>query len=199
VGVPVQRSRLRVAAAARRDGRRAPEDPDPRRRRPGHRERKDADLKQDEKTGILWLTGTDAKIDHWPAARSTCSAASSSLAVDHVAAQTRTPPHYLIGKMANMAAEALTVAETGLVAKVVQRQTNFTVGPQREMYQRIALAQGNEPAKLARTGKIVWSDPQYRSLSQKIDAFQKFRSAGMPLEWTCSSGTASSPTTSSAS
>jgi hypothetical protein len=82
-----------------------------------------------------------------------------------------------------MAAEALTVAETGLVAKVVQRQANFT-RPQREIYRRIALAQGDmDRAQQARTGTIVWSDPQYRSLSQKIDAFQKWRASGLPLRY----------------
>lgn len=144
---------------------------------------KPADLKKMVKDRILWLTGENAKIDSWPAATLDVFTAVIGLAVDHVAAQTRTPPHYLIGKMANMAAEALTVAETGLVAKVVQRQVNFT-RPQRELYRRIALAQGDDDrANLARTGTIVWSDPQYRSLSQKIDAFQKWRASGLPLRY----------------
>jgi hypothetical protein len=144
---------------------------------------KPADLKKMSKDRILWLTGEHAKIASWPAANLDQFNAVISLAVDHVAAQTRTPPHYLIGKMANMAAEALTVAETGLVAKVVQRQTNFT-RPQRELYRRIALAQGDKArAQQARTGTIVWSDPQYRSLSQKIDAFQKWRASGLPLRY----------------
>jgi hypothetical protein len=135
------------------------------------------------KDRVFWITGENASIGSWPAANLEVFNSVIGLAVDHVAAQTRTPPHYLIGKMANMAAEALTVAETGLVAKVVQRQTNFT-RPQRELYRRIALAQGDKArADQARTGTIVWSDPQYRSLSQKIDAFQKWRSSGLPLRF----------------
>jgi hypothetical protein len=144
---------------------------------------KPADLKKMVKDRVLWITDEKARIDSWPAANLDAFQTVISLAVDHVAAQTRTPPHYLIGKMANMAAEALTVAETGLVAKVVQRQTNFTM-PQRELYRRIALAQGDKDrAAQARTGTIVWTDPQYRSLSQKIDAFQKWRSSGLPLRY----------------
>jgi len=144
---------------------------------------KPADLKKMITDRIMFLTGENAKIATWPAAALDVFTNVIGLAVDHVAAQTRTPPHYLIGKMANMAAEALTVAETGLVAAVVQRQAYFT-RPLREMYRRIALAQGNEArAKQARTGKIVWSDPQYRSLSQKIDAFQKWRASGLPLRF----------------
>lgn len=144
---------------------------------------KPVDLKTLVNERILWLTGTDTKIDSWPAASLDVFDTVIGTCVDHVAAQTRTPPHYLIGKMANMAAEALTVAETGLVAKVVQRQVNFTK-PQREIYRRIALAQGQDSrADAARTGTIVWADPQYRALSQKIDAFAKFRAAGLPLEY----------------
>lgn len=144
---------------------------------------KPADLKKMVQDRILWLTGKDAKIDSWPAAALDVFGDVIQLCVDHVAAQTRTPPHYLVGKMANMSADALTVAETGLVAKAVQRQALFT-RPQRELYRRIALAQGDKArAEAARTGTIVWTDPQYRSLSQKIDAFQKFRSSGLPLEY----------------
>lgn len=144
---------------------------------------KPMDIKKMMTDRIMFLTGEDAKIASWPAAALDVFSNVIGLAVDHVAAQTRTPPHYLIGKMANMAAEALTVAETGLVAKVVQRQTNFT-RPQRELYRRIALAQGNEAkAKQAQTGTIVWTDPQYRSLAQKIDAFQKWRASGLPLRY----------------
>jgi hypothetical protein len=144
---------------------------------------KPADLKTMYKDRVFWITGENASIGSWPAANLDVFNSVISLAVDHVAAQTRTPPHYLIGKMANMAAEALTVAETGLVAKVVQRQTNFT-RPQRELYRRIALAQGDTAkAEQARTGTIVWADPQYRSLAQKIDAFQKWRSSGLPLRF----------------
>ena len=38
-------------------------------------------------------------------------------------------------------------------------------------------------ADQARTGTIVWADPQYRSLAQKIDAFQKWRASGLPLRF----------------
>lgn len=144
---------------------------------------KDADLKKLVTERILWLTGSDAKVASWPAANLDIFDRVIGTCVDHIAAQTRTPPHYLIGKMANMSADALTVAETGLVAKVIQRQANFT-RPQRGMYSLIALAQGDAArAQQARTGTIVWSDPQYRSLSQKIDAFQKWRASGLPLRF----------------
>jgi hypothetical protein len=141
------------------------------------------DLKRLMADRILWLTGPDAKTNAWPAADLTVFGDVIELAVEHVASQTRTPPHYLMGKMSNTAAESLTVAETGLVAKVLQRQ-QYATRPIRELHELVALAQGNtERAKAARTGRIVWADPQYRSLAQKVDAFTKFRQAGLPLEW----------------
>jgi hypothetical protein len=144
---------------------------------------KDADLKKLVTERILWLTGPTAKIESWPAANLDIFDRVIGTCVDHIAAQTRTPPHYLIGKMSNTSGDALTVAETGLVAKVVQRQANFT-RPQRGMYQLMALATGDTArAVQARTGTIVWADPQYRSLSQKIDAFQKWRASGLPLRF----------------
>jgi hypothetical protein len=46
--------------------------------------------------------------------------------IQHVAAQTRTPPHYLLGQSgAFPSGESLKATETGLVAKVKRKQTTF--------------------------------------------------------------------------
>lgn len=146
---------------------------------------KPIDLKTLMQDRVLWLTGDNAKAQSWPAAALEVFTLVIETAVDHIASQTRTPQHYL-AKMSNIAAESLMVAETGLVAKVVQRQQYFT-RPLRQLNQLIALAQGGDTglakAKQTMSGRIVWSDPQYRSLAQKTDAFMKFRGAGVPLEW----------------
>lgn len=144
---------------------------------------KPVDLKSLMSERILWLTGQGAKPESWPAADLKVFGDVIEMAVDHIASQTRTPPHYLMGKMSNTAAESLTVAETGLVAKVQQRQRYFT-RPIREMHSLVALAQGDtDKARAAATGVIVWKNPQYRSLAQQTDGFVKLRQAGMPLRW----------------
>jgi len=87
--------------------------------------------------------------------------------------------------MSNTAAESLTVAETGLVASVMQRQQYFT-RPIRELHALVALAQpgdNSEKAKASATGQIVWEDPQYRSIGQKTDAFLKLAQGGLPLQY----------------
>jgi hypothetical protein len=48
------------------------------------------------------------------------------LAVQHMAAQTRTPPQYLLAKLANLSAEALLAAESGLIARCSRKQLDFS-------------------------------------------------------------------------
>src|SRR5262249_15133666 len=49
--------------------------------------------------------------------------------IQHIAAQTRTPPHYLLGAMGSFpSGESLKATETGLVAKVKRKQLAFGEG-----------------------------------------------------------------------
>lgn len=135
------------------------------------------------KERILWIPGQNAKIAEWSAASLDVFSAVIERAVEHIAAQTRTPPHYLIGKIQNVSAEALTAAETGLVAKTRERTTYLSPGI-RDIYRLVALAQDNdEKAKAVRSGTVVWDDFQYRALGQKVDALSKLHGMGFPFEW----------------
>jgi hypothetical protein len=135
------------------------------------------------KERILWVPGQNAKIAEWSTASLDVFSAVIERAVEHIAAQTRTPPHYLIGKVANLSAEALTAAETGLVAKTRERTTYLSPGL-RSVYRLIALAMGDEAkAKAVRSGTVVWDDFQYRALGQKVDALTKLHGMGFPFEW----------------
>lgn len=131
----------------------------------------------------LWIPGENAKVAEWRAASLDGYASAIEKAVEHIAAQTRTPPHYLIGKVANLSAEALTAAETGLVNKTNERLTYFTP-PLREVFRLVCLAQGEEKkARAVASGTVLWKDVQYRSLAQKVDALTKMRTIGFPMEW----------------
>lgn len=144
---------------------------------------KPVDLDQLIKDRILWIPGEEATTTEWSAARLDVFSAVIERAIEHIAAQTRTPPHYLIGKVANLSAEALVAAETGLVSKVAERVTYFTPGI-RKVYALIAAAQGSEArARAALSGRVVWGDIQFRSLAQKVDALHKMHSMGFPTEW----------------
>ncbi|WP_435107801.1 phage portal protein [Nocardiopsis synnemataformans] len=135
------------------------------------------------KERILWVPDETATIGEWSAARLDVFSAVIERAIEHIAAQTRTPPHYLIGKVSNLSAEALTAAETGLVSKAQERITYFTPGIRR-IFSLVAAAQ-NDPARAraALSARIVWKDPQFRGLAQKVDSLVKLRQIGMPLEW----------------
>ncbi|WP_226900506.1 phage portal protein [Nonomuraea phyllanthi] len=131
---------------------------------------------------ILWLTG-DASIGSWPAADLSAYSNVIERAIEHISAQTRTPPHYLIGKVANLSAEALTAAETGLVAKTGERIT-YCNSPIREIHSLMASAMNDEEkAKACRRSVVMWADPQFRAIGQKVDALMKMKSMGFPLRW----------------
>lgn len=132
---------------------------------------------------VAWITGKDAKIAEWQAANLAAYTSVIEVAVGHIAAQSRTPQHYLIGKMANLSADALLAAETGLVKRVEEKQLWFGQGL-REVARLIALAQDNEPkARALRAGAVMWADAESRSHAQMADALTKLKALGFPFEW----------------
>ncbi|MFB6710616.1 phage portal protein, partial [Streptomyces sp. NPDC056333] len=132
---------------------------------------------------VMMFNGKDVKIGEWQAANLTMYTGLIEVAVGHLAAQTRTPQHYLIGKMANLAEGALLAAETGLVKRVEEKQIWSGQGL-REMARLIALAQGEDgKAEALRSGRILWKDAESRSHAQLSDALLKLKQIGFPFEW----------------
>lgn len=131
---------------------------------------------------LLWLSKQGANIAQFTAADLGNYLRVIEAAVRHIAAQTRTPPHYLLGEMSNIAADALTAAESGLVAKAKDKQTYYGADV-REIMRLEALASG-EPARAESIamGKVLWRDAQYRSEAQYADALTKYKAIGVPDE-----------------
>ena len=101
--------------------------------------------------------------------------------VQHLAAITRTPPHYLLGRMVNVSGDALKAAETGLVAKVKRRAGH--VGEDLEEVMRLALSVVGTPESVnVISAETVWADFESRSEGQTVDALVKMRTLGVPLE-----------------
>ncbi|MGW3724826.1 phage portal protein [Streptomyces sp. NPDC000851] len=131
---------------------------------------------------VLFITGEDAKIAEWTAANLDAYTSVVEVAVGHIAAQTRTPQHYLIGKMANLSGDALLAAETGLVKRVEEKQLWFGQAL-REVFRLIALAQGDEAKALAIAGgRVMWANSQSRSDAQMADVLLKLKQVGFPFE-----------------
>lgn len=143
------------------------------------------DIKKLAEDRILWLTGQNSKIGQWDAARLDVFTQVIETAVTHVAAQTRTPPHYLVlGKgLVNVNAEGMKTAETGLVKKV--GEMHLFAGPaMREVFRLFALVRDNRAlADQARFGVVQWKDAENHSEAQLVDALVKLQTMGFPFPW----------------
>ena len=95
-----------------------------------------------------------------------------------LAAISRVPAHYLLqSNLANPpSAESLIAAESGLVAKVRERQRRFGEAWERAI--RIALALDSVEASGALS--VVWQDAEMRNPAQVADAAVKLQAIGIP-------------------
>lgn len=132
---------------------------------------------------VMFFTGDNVKVTEWTAANLEAYTKIIEVAVGHIAAQTRTPQHYLIGKMANLSGDALLAAETGLVKRVEEKQIWYGQAL-REMFRLIALAQGETAkARSIASGRVIWAEAESRSQAQLSDALLKLKQIGFPFEW----------------
>ncbi len=146
---------------------------------------KPVEMKDLAEKRLLYFTNPDAKIDSWEAAKLDVFTDTIEIAVGHIAAQTRTPPHYLVANkgLSNLSGDALTAAEIGLVQKS-DEFISFTNPSLRELLRLIALVMNQSGlAEQARLATIVWKNREIRSESQMADALVKKRQMGYPLEF----------------
>lgn len=131
---------------------------------------------------LLWLEKPGAQIAEFSGANLGGFLDVIGTLVEHIAAQTRTPGHYLVGRLSNIAADTLDADESGLVAKVRERH-RYTGAALREIMRIEALAAG-EPARAEalRLGEVIWRDPQFRSDAQYADALTKLKAINVPDE-----------------
>lgn len=143
------------------------------------------DIKDLQEKRLLYLENPNAKIGAWEAAKLDVFTDVIEQAVGHIAAQTRTPPTYLITRtgMSNVSSEGLKASEIGLVKKVLEFQT-FATPAIREIYRLAAIVNGEDGLSDAVLDTTVsWMNPEIRSEAQLADALMKKRSMGYPLEY----------------
>jgi hypothetical protein len=99
--------------------------------------------------------------------------------VEHLAAQTHTPSHYISGKIVNASGDALKAAEAGLTAKCKRKILDFSDGWEEAM--ALALRATNRQVS-AEDGEALWRDPETRSVGEVTDSLVKKRTLGVPLE-----------------
>ena len=102
--------------------------------------------------------------------------------VRQLAAISQVPPHFLLGDLANLSAEALVAAESGLKAAVGDKQDAF--GEAWEDVMRLAAAAaGDETGANDMASQVIWRDTEARSQGALVDGLQKLKAMGVPLRF----------------
>lgn len=142
----------------------------------------DPSMEQKAAVNRIWaLENPDAKVFSLPASDLGNYTKAIELLLQHLAAQTRTPPHYLLGQIVNVSGDALKAAETGLVSKVKRKQIDFSDSWEEAIRLALKLKGGVQPEK-PMNAETIWRDPEYRSEGEMVDAALKRRALGVPLE-----------------
>lgn len=101
--------------------------------------------------------------------------------VQHIASQTRTPPHYFYLRGEFPSGESIKSAETGLVSKAKRKQRFF--GEAWEEAMRLAFRVAGDDAKAALVGaETIWRDAETRTESEHVDAVLKRQALGVPAQ-----------------
>ena len=129
---------------------------------------------------LLMAEDPDAKFGAIPGGPLNGFIESVDMSVRHFAAISQTPPHYLLGQIANLSAEALASAETSLARKIAEFQIVFGESWER-VFRLVGMAEGNDRSGSDMAGEVLWRDMEQRSLAQAADALGKMReSLGIP-------------------
>jgi hypothetical protein len=100
--------------------------------------------------------------------------------VQHLAAITHTPPHYLLGSIVNASGDALKASEAGLVSKVRHRAAH--IGEGWEEVLRLAFAAVGNAKAIDVQAETIWHDFETRSEAEHVDALVKLSTIGVPRE-----------------
>lgn len=100
--------------------------------------------------------------------------------VNHIASQTRTPPHYLSPSADRLSGESIKASESGLVSKVRRKMVPF--GEAWEQVIRMCFEYVGDDRATYTRAETVWADPEIRSDAAMADAALKRKEIGVPQE-----------------
>lgn len=138
----------------------------------------DSELWRGALAKMMRAASPQARFGNFTAADLSNFVAGIEMIITHIAAQTRTPPHYLLGKMANLSADALSAAETGLVSKCNDKTVSTGEGWEETM--RNAFAVIDDPRKDVYNAETIWADVEHITDAARADAATKKKAAGVP-------------------
>lgn len=129
---------------------------------------------------MIWSADSETRFGSFPQGQITPYVEAIEQDVLHIAVQTRTPRHYLIEQGQSPSGDAMKSAETGLVAKVRDKQKHY--GEALEEVMRLArLVEANEDTPP--DSEVIWEDPEYRTEGELVDALLKMKTLGVPNEF----------------
>lgn len=127
----------------------------------------------------LWaISNENAKVAQFNAADLDNYVNARGHLVEHLTAQTKTPPHYVSGKMINVSGDALKAGETGLVSKVRDKQITFGEGHEETI--SLALVASGRRDDIPTDTETIWRDPESRSFGELVDGLVKLRTINVP-------------------
>ncbi|USH44593.1 portal protein [Streptomyces phage BroPlease] len=121
---------------------------------------------------FLFAEDPDVRFGSLPAGPVGSLIESVDMSIRHLAAISQTPPHHLLGQIANLSAEALLAAETALARKVAEFRSIFGEAWER-VFRLAAELEGETSAADDFHGEVQWRDMESRSLAQAADALGK--------------------------
>ena len=122
----------------------------------------------------------DTKVGQFPSADLGGFVRTIEMFVQHIASQTRTPPHYFYLGGNFPSGESIKSAETGLVAKARRKMRHF--GESWEDVMRLAARVADLPALDDPSQEVIWGDPESRTEGEHVDATLKRQALGVPQE-----------------
>lgn len=105
---------------------------------------------------------------------------SVEMLVQHIASQTRTPPHYFYLSGQFPSGESIKAAETGLVAKARRKMRPFGEGWEEVI--RLGFAFRGDPRSSYWAAETIWGDPESRTEGEHVDALLKLKALEIPLQ-----------------
>jgi hypothetical protein len=128
----------------------------------------------------LWVSeGEGTKLGQFTVADLSGYISSVEADIQHLAATTRTPPHYLLGQSGAIpSGDSLKATETGLIAKVLEIRDSYTESWEDVI--RLALTAEGEAGSDDLALSMIWKDPESRSDAELHDAATKKQAVGVP-------------------
>ena len=129
----------------------------------------------------LWMTeNPEVRFGEFGATDLTPYVKSVEMLVQHVASQTRTPPHYFYLSGQFPSGESIKSAETGLVAKARRKMRHFSEAWEEVI--RLAFAVDGDERADFREAETIWADPESRTEGEHVDATLKKKALSVPIQ-----------------